>query len=253
MTALPAADHPATASAVRHMRRSGRLLVLAGVLLLAVFLVVVTVVGEVNDRLREEGTRTTGTVERTTPDTGHGSGSAEVTFRAGARTVAAVVHLGADVDGYAVGQRVTVYYDVADPHRMTVDDEDNQPAWTVPPMVVSLVAGVGCLVAAVVLAVRRRRTLGILRLGPWQAARAAVRTGKNEAVFVLPGGDAWRYTGPTAWPGGDPLDQELWWVDDGRRAVFSPDRGRPLLLARRRRRGIRRGTGAAPGVPARGG
>ena len=34
-------------------------------------------------------------------------------------------------------------------------------------------------------------------------------------------------------PADVPYDQEAWWVSDGERAVFSPDQGPPLVLARR--------------------
>jgi hypothetical protein len=247
---LPAASSPATREALTRWRRSVLVTLAIGLACLAGFLVALGFVTAANDQLRQHGARTTGTVYTLYPDTGHSSGHADVRFTVRGHQRFGSVDLGSDADSYAEGQQVTVFYDSADPSRMTIDDEDNQPGWTVLPMVLLLVGGVAAPLVAAVRVVRRRRAQQLLRSASWQPVRVRVLQERQGAQFTVPGSGAWRSRGavwPTpnreprklsGWglpdedPRSVPADQPAWWVSDGRRAVFSPDRGYPLVMAR---------------------
>jgi hypothetical protein len=252
VTTLPATVEDATARALGRLRRSAVRSLVAGVVLLAAFVAVASVIGSANDELRSSGVRTAGTIYTLYPDQRGNSGHADVRFVVGGRERFGAVDLGAEADGYAEGQRVTVYYDRADPSRMTIDDVDNQPGWTVLPMFALSVGALAGFLGAAAFAFRRRRAARLLAREPWQRVRVVVRYADKRSLFTTPDGSVWRGSGPwptynsePGWRAGwglpdlppeeDPPDQEAWWVHDERTAVFSPDRGEPLLLARRRR------------------
>jgi hypothetical protein len=248
---LPAAQTPATQAALARARR-GVLLVLAlGIVGLAGFVVAVSVVGDANDELRVHGIRTSGAVATLYPDSRYSEGHADIRFTVGGRDRLEPVDLGSDTDYYSEGQRVTVYYDAADPSRMTIDDEDNQPGWTVWPMCIALVVGFIALIAAPITEWRRRRAREVLRSGSWQQVRVHVSQGDKRLLFTTPDMSVWRSASGASWPMFSrlpwkragwgladeesptvPADQSAWWVMAGNRAVFSPDRGWPLVLTR---------------------
>lgn len=248
-----AAADPLTRAALRADRRRAVGVVVAGVLCLIVFMVATGILGIVNDDLRESGVRTTGTVAELSEDTGHSSGSAVVEYRVGGADRSASVDLGALADDYTVGQSVTVFYDRSDPGRMTIDDVDNEPWWLVWPLIFITVGGLAALVGSVVGAVRRRSVHRVLRSGPWRPVRLPVEEAGNRSVFRGPDGRTWRTLIGSPWPTPNrqprklsgwglpdedpaavPVDQPLWYVEYGSRAVFSPSRGEPLVLARRK-------------------
>ncbi len=121
--------------------RWGAAALASGLILLAAFVFLANYYSDASDTLRDSGVHTTGTVTRLSPDTGRSSGYAMVRYRAGTQTFVEHVDLGGDVDNYHVGQQVSVYYEATRPTRMTIDSEDNQPGWTVMPMILMLVFG----------------------------------------------------------------------------------------------------------------
>jgi len=248
-----AANDPVTRAALRTYYRRAAGLALVGVVCLVAYVAAAALLGAMNDDLRTSGVRTTGTIAELDEDTSRSSGRAVVEYRVGDAERNASVDLGALADGYTVGQAVTVFYDASAPGRMTIDDVDNQPAWSVWPMIFLLVGGLAALVGSVVGALRRRSLGRLLRSGPWRPVRLAVVDAGRRSLFTAPGGAAWRSLVGSRWPRPNraprqlsgwglpdedpavvPVDQALWWVDKGRTAVFSSDRGEPFVLARRR-------------------
>ena len=251
---LTAGSMPRTRRALAATGRRVAATFLLGIVCLVGFGLAVTVVADRNDALRNSGGRTSGDVYDVHPDSGHSSGSVLVEY-----TVAGVVHhgrvdVGADADNYSEGQAVTVFYDRDHPSQMTIDDEDNQPSWSVWPVEMAFVGGSVSLIIAVVQELRRRTTRRLLHSGPWQSGRVRVLDAGKRSDFTTPDGAVWRSGIGTRWPtpnqeprklsgwgltDEDPAsvltDQPVWWVADGRRAVFSADQGMPLVLARRRR------------------
>lgn len=161
-----ALDEPWAHAIVRGSRRSGlRCIGIA----LALFILVGTFanhfVGD-GQRLRNEGQRTQGTIVGRT-SLKLEDGTAKVDYVVGDRHYREAVALGNKAGRYSVGQQVTVYYNTDDPVEMTIDDIDNEPAWTVLPMAVGFVASITLLLAAVVIFFRIRRTRRLLRSSTW--------------------------------------------------------------------------------------
>lgn len=250
-----AASDQLTCRALVAARRSARITAVAGTLCLVGFFVAAALIGNNGDALRQSGGRTEGRVVVLNPDSGVNSGGADVRYSVDGTTFTRPVDLGADADNYTKGQLVTVHYELGDPENMTIDNEDNQPAWTVLPMIVALLAGLGAPPTAIVLGLRYRRTRNVLRSRGWSPVRVSVPSAEKGrgTLFTVADGSVWRsrMRWPTpnreprelaGWglPDEDPAtvpgDQAAWCVSDGRFAVFSPDRGAPLVLARRRDR-----------------
>ena len=261
---------PATAAALPRPARWVRVAALVGVLCLAGWFLADRAVGAANDDLRAHGVRVTGTVERVETGVRGSSDSVVVRFRDGGAARSATVSVGITGPDHEPGDRVTVFYDPQDPARVTIDDVDSSAGvhggW---PYITELLRwlGIGVVLTAVLGWVRDRRSRARLRAalasGPW--APGPVRVGftdddprfrdldEHATVLTTPDGTAWvRETtwpdGPGPWAAPPPpwttgvgwtgvaevREVEAWWVADGDTAVFSPDRGAPLLLARRR-------------------
>jgi Protein of unknown function (DUF3592) len=166
--------------------RWGAAVLSGGLLLLAAFVFLANYYSDASDSLRSSGIHTTGTVTRLGPDTGRTSGYAMVSYRAGSATLIEHVDLGSDVDGYHVGQQVAVYYDPSRATRMTIDSEDNQPGWTVMPMILMLVFGVGAAgVGGYTLFVRGRVT-HLARKARWTPVSGTLwQPARGRQVVVL--------------------------------------------------------------------
>jgi hypothetical protein len=256
---VAAAEASATAWALtRDSRRTWAALVL-GVICLAGFVVAVTVVEDRNAELRQSGDQAVGTVAELYPDSKYRSGRAVVRFTTDGGEWYEPVDLGANADNYTEGQTVTVFYDPTDPARMTIDHEVNQASWTVLPMILSMLAGLGLVGLAIVRTIRGARVTYLLWSGPWEQVRVDVQPAGERIAFHVADGSSWRSGARKSWPSWDredsdragssaadlpaddvPTDELVWWVADGTRAVFSPTMGTPLVLVRRRRqsRGI---------------
>lgn len=146
-----------------HRRRLTRCAatVLAGLLLLAAYLVSGPLLATPSDRLRASGVRTTGTVTVLYPDSPRSPGRIEVTFPLDSPRFRATVDLGAQVARFRAGQAVRTWYDRDDPSRIAVEDVGARAAWSVLPArlaaVLGLVAVVGGLAVGAVGVVRFRR------------------------------------------------------------------------------------------------
>jgi hypothetical protein len=196
-----------------------------------------------------------GTVAELHPDSKYTPGRAVVRYTTDGDEWLEPVDLGANADNYTEGQKVTVFYDPTDPARMTIDDEDNQASWTVLPMILAMLAGLGMIGLAIVRTIRRARVTQLLWSGPWEQVRVDVQPAGERIAFHFADGSSWRSAAGQRWPswkphhsdrtGSSPTDLEpddvptdelVWWVADGTRAVFSPTMGTPLVLVRRRQR-----------------
>lgn len=162
-----ALDEPWAQAIVRRSRRASlRSLGIGLVLFILVGSLANHFVGN-SQRLRDEGYHTQGTiVGRTALNVK--DGTATVDYVVADRHYREAVALGNKASRYSVGQQVTVYYDPDDPVEMTIDDIDNEPAWTVLPMAVGFVASITLLVAGVVNLVRNRAIRRLLRASTWQ-------------------------------------------------------------------------------------
>jgi hypothetical protein len=247
-----AAEASATVWALtRESRRTTAAFVL-GVLGLVAFLVAVTVVENRNEALRQSGGQAVGTVAELYADAVSTPGRAVVRYTASGGEWYQPVHLGANADNYTEGQKVTVFYDRNDPGRMTIDDEVNQASWTVLPMILALLGGLALTGLAAFRTIRGARIAGVLWSGAWVQVRLTVQPVGERITFAFADGSTWRSGRGRSWPGWDadpadptdgtatdpepvdaPTDELVWWVSTGARAVFSPSRGAPLVLARR--------------------
>ena len=254
----PAISTPATAAALPGPRWWAWALAGWGLLCLLGWGIAHTVVAAAGGELRAGGVSTEGVVSevvehgRLRPDT------ATVSYRAGGRLVEGVVEPGLTGADYEAGQTVVVFYDAGDPARMTIDDVDPASGWG---WVISLAGAGGLIWSAVgVIGVAqdrlgRRRLVRVLSGGPWRPVHVQVRLEdavQPDLLVTTPDGGVWRagdrwrgqdlrlWTAPTSefregygWSRPRSYDRDAWWVVDGDEAVFSPDTGRGLLLARR--------------------
>ncbi|MGY2064608.1 DUF3592 domain-containing protein [Blastococcus sp. SYSU DS0619] len=251
-----AAEAAATNRALASSRRWTAAFFAVGILSITGFVVGTSVVFDQSAELRESGVQAAGTVEEVRPGRALTTGTALVRYTVDGVERYGTVALGDSTDLYSEDQTVTVYYDAADPGRMTIDDQDNQPSWSVLLMVLALVGGLGILWLAGHRSVRGLVIERLLWSRPWQRVRADVEFHGAGLVVRLDDGSVWRsqrwsgwrrrepaeertsLPGDTALPGdeqADADDRSVWWVDDGTRAVFAPDRGGPLVLTRRSR------------------
>ena len=253
-----AASFPATAEALaregRSSRRTGWAAIALGVVALIAFGIACAVFASQDADLRDTGVRTRGTVYELYPDQKGSTGKADVQFLVDGEPTFATVELGSAADGYERDQPVTVYYDPADPQRMTIDDVGYEPVGSATPLTIALVGGVGAIGLGIVsrrgARTRRSEVQQVLAGGPWRELHVRVLRTEGGTTFTTEAGEAWSSGGEwttydreprklAGWglPDEDPADvpwgQDAWWVVDGERAVFSPDRGRPFVLARR--------------------
>ena len=253
----PALDDGRTATALRRAMRRGWAVVGLGLACVVAVVLLSSTMADADESLRAEGARTEGTVVSVTADTRWSEGSARVAFRVGGRERVERVHLAASADGYATGDRVTVFYDPEERDRITIDGIPYEPAWTHWPFILTIVGSVTAGPGGAWMLRQARRCRRLLSEQPWQPVRVRVPAGGRHhgLRFVVGSHEVWRSRSAPRWPQVNreprllagwglpdedpttvPADQDVWWVTDGRSAVFSPDRGGPLVHARRPRR-----------------
>jgi Protein of unknown function (DUF3592) len=203
------------------------LILLVGVVLLA------NHYSDASDALRDSGVHTTGTVTRLGPDTGRSSGYAMVSYEH--------VDLGADVHGYHLGQHVAVYYDPSRPTRMTIDSEDNQPGWTVLPMIVMLVVGVLAVGVGAFTLFMRVRIARLVRGAQWSPTTGTMWQPSRGRQLVVLTSDGQRppilrttLGSSISVPAGRPILCDISDTKRPRSALLRPADG-PVVLMRRPR------------------
>jgi hypothetical protein len=122
-----------------------------------------------SDQLRSGGYSTVGLVMALHPHNGWIPASADVAyFIDGSEYYLERAKLGSDADAYAVGEEVTVWYDLKHPNHMTINNEDNQPLWTVVPINIGLIASPVILGGGLLAWFRLRRRRRTLSRFPWR-------------------------------------------------------------------------------------
>ena len=183
--------------------------------------------------LRATGVHTTGTVLDVDPDSKSSPGGAEVSFEDESGAVQMTyVPLDAYADDFEAGQHVEVIYDPADWSHITLDDAP----WTPPDAdaaqgLLLFPAGLGLILGALLVWIRSR-TRRLLAGRAWTPVRVTVQRSRGRHFSTEDDG-YWESYVAGRWPG-TAEEHDAWWVTDGRRAVFSPTHGGPLVLARRR-------------------
>jgi hypothetical protein len=242
---------PRTVAALGRVRRRAWLVAGLGTVGACVVLVIGAQEIEADENLRAVGVTTVGTVVQVDPDSWWSAGAASVSFTAHDVTQARDVTLGDYADAYAEGDVVDVVYDPSDPDRFTIDDALYGFDWTgwvlAPSLLLALVAPFGALRV-----MRARHMRRLLATRTWAPVRAEVIDSVYRWEFTTADGSVWRSGRYLGWlpdwnphatsdhhlPDAGPLeawiDQPAWWVSDGTSAVFAPDPGGPLVLARRR-------------------
>ena len=240
---------PATRAAADGARQRARAAVATSAAALVAAFLIGGVMARADADLHARGVRTVGTVVEVQPDGRYSSGGAEVSFPSAGGQSTRHVDLGGYADDYSAGDQVDVLYDPAQPDRLTIDDVPYEPPWTTWPMVVAVLGTlIGGPLASWLLATRRR-TRRLLSAGAWAPVRILVWQRGERCRFATLDGSEWQASVDGGWPGSDlepdehgsapteagPGGRDAWWVRDGDRAVFSPDQGGPLVLARLRR------------------
>jgi hypothetical protein len=261
-----ALSEPDTARALPRPRYGAWALAVLGVVVLLGWAIGTTVVRRAAQELRQEGRRTTGTVVTVHTGIRGASDRAVVAFVVDGEPIHATVDLGSDGVDHPPGSEVSVYYDPADPERITLGGIDNPPpgwGWLVD---VSGPAGLVWTVLGVIGTVGDRRRRGQLRatltIAPWTQVHLRIgyeghdpvarQVSPRDTVLSTPDGTMWH--APAGWPSrvrdaweapATQFDErygwrapavhgrDAWCVVNGDLAVFSPDRGEPLLMARR--------------------
>lgn len=224
-----------TVAALARVRRRAWLLAGAGIVGTCVLVGAFVTEIEADEDLRDVGVTTVGTVVQVEPDTEWSAGVAAVRFTADGNTGIRRVTLGGYADDYVEGDVVDVVYDPADPDRFIVDDALYGPEWTgwviAPSFGLTLVAPFGVLRVA---GVRRMRRL--LTARDWARMPTEVEDLHHQWQFTTEGGSIWRSGRYLGWlPDWPSSGYSTCWVSDGTTAVFAPDPGGVLVLARRRR------------------
>jgi len=245
-----------TAAALRRAARNGWAVVVLGVVCLIVFAALLSVGIRADSALRAEGGRSGGTVLDVTPDSKYSSGSARVEFAVAGQPRVEDVDLGGYADDYASGDTVEVFYAPSDTRRLTIDDVPYEPPWTTWPAIAAFVGAPAAGGGGAWMLWQTRRCRRLLGAGPWQAVHVRVLSDDGSRLrFVVGSHEVWRARSAARWPtlnrrprtlagwglpdedpAEGPWGQLAWWVTDGRTAVFSPDQGAPLVLARRAHR-----------------
>lgn len=228
-----------TAAALRRATRRARAILALGVAGWGAVLVILVVESDADAGLRDAGVTTVGTIESVDYDSALFPGGATVAFTAGGRARSEYTWLGSDADDYVESQDVFVVYDPTHPDRFTIDDSQYAPAWTYWLVVPAFAtAGAGTILGVSLLraGVRMRRLL-LARI--WAPVRLRVTYDDRRVVITTADGAVWCSVVNADWPE-TPDDSPLWsaWcASDGTRAVFSPNVGSPLVLARLRTEG----------------
>ena len=215
-----------------------------GVAMLVGFVWAINYIDDHNQSLVSSGGRVAGQVSSLTRDSSLDPGHATVTYAVDARRYSERVDLGSDAANYHLGQQVTVYYDLSQPARMTIDNEDNQPGWSVWLLVILLVggfiiAGTGLLTMGRWISARR-----VLRQNDWIPCEATFQMNTNRReVIDLRLADRHlilrsQATGPLRLRGARPKqglwrDGAIWFTGlRGRHGVIARPGGKPLLYVR---------------------
>ncbi|MGY1802699.1 DUF3592 domain-containing protein [Blastococcus sp. SYSU D00922] len=239
-----ALGNPRTVAALNRVRRRAWTLTALGVVGLCGVVVAAAVEIEADEDLRAVGVTTVGTVVQVEPDSTWSTGAASIRFSAAGDTRSRQVTLGGYADDYVAGDVVDVVYDPADPERFVIDDALYGPGWTdwvlLPSLVLAVIAPLG------VLRLARYRDMRKLLVGrSWARVQAQVGDLVYRWEFTTADGSVWRSGRYLAWlPDWAPEEplalqvprraDSVWWVSDGRVAVFAPDPSGTLVLARRR-------------------
>jgi hypothetical protein len=237
-----------TRSALGRSRRRAWAVVGASAVLLLVGLGLGRVQDAADRDLRSRGVTTSGEVVEVHHDHRFAVGSADVRYQVSGRSLTSSVTLGGSADDYEAGDAVQVLYDRDDPQRSTIDGLPYEPMWTA----FLQRAALGVVLAGFPLGLWMlwisRRTAQLLSGHVWTPVRVRAWRSDKRCWFATPDGSVWRSSSDGDWPHAGPapggpgeaaLDSEqlahdAWWVRDGDVAVFSPDRGGPLVMARLR-------------------
>jgi hypothetical protein len=230
---------PPTASAFRRATRRARALIALSAVGWSAVVLILVVESDADTELRDSGITTVGTVVSVDYDSPPVPGGASVRFTAAGETRSRYVWLGSDADDYVEGQEAFVVHDPTHPDRFTLDDSTYAPAWIhwlVGPVLVAATAGTFLGFSLLTARARMRRLLASRVWAP-----VGVRVSYDDRRLLLTTADAtvWCSVGKADWP--EPVDDstfsDAWCASDGNRAVFSPDLGSPLVLARLRTEG----------------
>ena len=239
-----------TAAAIRRSTRVARAVMAIGVVGTCAVIAVFFIETEADATLRENGVTTVGTVQHVDPDGAWSPGGALVRFTADGESRTSYVGLGGYADDYAGGETVTVVYDPGAPDRFIIDDALYAPGWTEWPLRVALVAALVGGLPGILLTRARGRARRLLATRAWRPVRVRIVQDDGCLVFTTEDAAIWRSVVKGRWPAADhdardtsdrmwtgDAAHEVWWVSDGRFAVFSPDQGSPLILVRLRSEG----------------
>ena len=223
---------PRTAASLRRLTRLAWGVLLVGLAATAALALSFAADLRADADLRATGVHADGTVLHVDPDSKGSPGGARVSWGGSGADRTEYVVLGSDAGHYESGQQVEVIYDPHDLSRITLDDVP----WTPPGAdaaegLLLLPAGLGLLIGSLLVWIRSR-TRHLLAGRVWTPVRVEVV--RTRGRLFLTGVDAWQSDVVGRWPRPDDAgEQDAWWVSDGRRAVFSPDQGGPLVLAKR--------------------
>src|SRR4051812_16525362 len=162
-----AADEPWAAAVVRRARRFGALWLLIGIALFIGCGTAANYIVSDSDQLRADGGQVAGQVAATRGFQRGQDSEAKIVYAVGGHRYERRVDLGNKPRDYQPGQYVTVYYDRDNPDHMTIDDVNNQSAWTVLPMAIAFVGGLGGMVLGSATLVGARRDRHALRASTW--------------------------------------------------------------------------------------
>jgi hypothetical protein len=163
-----AADEPWAAQVVRRSRRRGVLWVVAGLALFIGCGTAANYIAGSSDRLRSDGGQVTGRIEALQGFHDFQDTTADVVYVVAGREYREKVDLGNKIRNYTPGQSVTVYYDYARPSTITINNENNEPAWSVVPMAIAFVGGLTLMIGGCVKLVGAHRRRRILHTSAWR-------------------------------------------------------------------------------------
>lgn len=229
-----ALSSPQSAAALRRLTRLAQGVLLLGVVASAALIVSLVAGARADADLRATGVHTSGTVLRVEPDRKEQPGGVDVLIHH--RDVDQTVHvrLGDAADAYVPGQTVDVVRDPVDLDHITLDDVP----WTPPGLALTqgllLVPVLLGLILGSLLLWVQTRTRRLLAGRVWTRVGVSLIRGQGR-LFLVQDVGVWQSYVIGRWPRSASADEQMaWWVTDGRRAVFSPDQGGPLVLTRRR-------------------
>jgi hypothetical protein len=163
-----AGDEPWAAQVVRRTRRRGVLWLVAGLALFIGCGTAANYIAGSSDRLRSDGGQVTGRIEALQGFHRFQDSTADVVYVVAGRQYREEVALGNKVRNYTPGQSVTVYYDYAHPSTMTINDTNNEPAWSVLPMAIAFIGGLTLMIGGGVKLTGAHRQRRILHTSAWR-------------------------------------------------------------------------------------